>query len=679
MKQLDLVIHNEAGLHARPAKTLVNLAKTFDSTIKISHGKKKVNAKSMISVLTLGVKKLGEISIEIAGDDEVAASEAILQAVQTGLGEPISPSGEQAVATNGAHSTPEKVSEVSKPETEAKLAGIGASPGIVSGPIVQYQEIDLTIPDTHLGLGAEEAALISACKKAEDELHALVKKVSAELSPEEAEIFEAHLEILSDPELVNAVQARIADGENAAASWQAVSESQATALSQLNDENLAARAADIRDVGRRVLSHLLNQADKRLELNRPVILIARDLSPSDTAELDKRYVLGFMTAEGGPNAHSAIIARALGIPAIVGMGAAVQQIADGTTVIMDGQTGSIVVDPSPQELAKAIADQVAAEEQKQLALASSAEPAITVDGHQIEVMANAGSVDETATGREKGAEGVGLLRTEFLFLGRESAPDEETQINIYRPIIEAMGDYPVVFRTLDIGGDKPVPYIDVPNEENPFLGERGLRLMITHPDLLRTQLRALLRAYSAAGASKMCIMFPMVGQVFEWQHAQKIYQEVAADLKISTEGIQLGIMIEVPSAALNAAAFIANGVDFFSIGTNDLTQYTMAIDRQHPTLAGQADGLDPAVLRLIKMTVEAAHQGGKWVGVCGELAADPLATSILLGLGVDELSVNVNALPALKARIRKINMPDAKAVAEKALMAHSAAAVRALS
>ncbi|MFT5194908.1 MAG: phosphoenolpyruvate-protein phosphotransferase [Cellvibrionaceae bacterium] len=683
MKQLDLVIQNETGLHARPAKTLVNLAKTFQSTIKISHGAKKVNAKSMISVLTLGVKRLGHISIEISGDDEAEASDAILHAVQTGLGEPLPAHDALGINPNNNHPEPVKHSEPAPPTfaediTNEGFSGVGASPGIVSGPIVQYQQIDLTIPDINLGVGAEEAALMSACKKAEDELHALVKKVSIELSAEEAEIFEAHLEILSDPDLINAVQGRIADGDNAAASWQSITESQASALAQLNDKNLAARAADIRDVARRVLSHLLNQADKRLKLNRPVILIARDLSPSDTAELDKRYVLGFMTAEGGPNAHSAIIARALGIPAIVGVGSAIQQIKNDTVVIMNGQSGTIDVDPSPEQLASAVASQAAQDELNRSALESANEQAVTLDGHLIEVMANAGSVDETIQGRENGAEGIGLLRTEFLFLGREQAPDEENQVNIYRPIIEAMGDYPIVFRTLDIGGDKPVPYINVPHEENPFLGERGLRLMLTHPELLRTQLRALLRAYQASGANKMCIMFPMVGQLFEWQRAKAIYNEVRDELKVSTDNIQLGIMIEVPSAALNAAAFVAHGADFFSIGTNDLTQYTLAIDRQHPTLSGKADGLDPAVLHLINLTVKAAHQAGKWVGVCGELAADPAATAILVGLGVDELSVNVNALPGLKARIRTLNKSEAEVIAQKALLVHSAADVRAL-
>ena len=608
MKQLDLVIHNEAGLHARPAKTLVNLAKTFNSDIKIKHGQKKVNAKSMISVLTLGVKQSGQILIEIDGADEAEASEAIFEAVKSGLGETLP-------TTNGAQAEEPAEAEVVEPaaveDANDENRGIGASAGIVSGPVLHWLDEEFELPTTHLGGQAEWSLVEESVQGARSELEALVEKVTADLSAEEAEIFNAHLEILGDPELLSTVKDKIDAGSNGANAWHAACNEQADVMSQLDDELLAARAADVRDVSRRVLSHLLKQPLNSKIISEPSILIARDLSPSDTAKLDKKMVLGFITSEGGPNAHSAIIARALGIPAVVSSGAFVHDIKEGATVILNGGTGEIEVDPSEQRLTEAKEARALQIEAAAKALAAAGERAITTDGHRIEVVGNGGSVADCLSCKENGAEGIGLLRTEFLFLGKESAPSEAAQIEVYRQILETMQERPVIFRTLDIGGDKPVPYISVPNEENPFLGERGVRLMLNHyPELLKTQLTALLKAYKASGVKKMAIMFPMVGQIAEWRKARKMFHAVAKELNISTAGIELGIMVEVPSAALNAHAF-AKEADFFSIGTNDLTQYTMAIDRQHPTLAGQADGLDPAVLRLIYLTVQAAHAAKK--------------------------------------------------------------------
>ena len=674
MQQLDLVIHNETGLHARPAKTLVNLAKSFESDIKIQHGKKKVNAKSMISVLTLGVKKAGRIYVEIDGEDEVAASEAIEQAVESGLGETIS-------GSNNHHQQSQQSTIADQPEPslpENQVQGIAASPGLAIGPIFKWEEAEFELPTNYLGEGQELDKFADAVLKTRTELNALIIKVTNDLSAEEAEIFAAHLEILADPEFQDAVKSRIKAGENSAQSWQAACEAQAQALIQTENEILMGRAADVRDISRRLMGHLLNQPQSSRTLHRPSILMARDLSPSDTASLNTNMVLAFVTTEGGPNAHSAIIARAMGIPAVVGLGAGLDDIVEDATLVVNGSTGRLEINPSTERIAEVGAEKAKQAKKAAEMLAVAHDHAITQDGARIEVFGNGGSAADSDSCKQNGAEGIGLLRTEFLFLGKNEAPSETEQYNTYSDILKVMDGRTVIFRTLDIGGDKPVPYITVPNEENPFLGERGVRLMVNHyPDMLRTQLKALLRAFKDSDAEKMGIMFPMVGQLSEWRQARKHTEEVSKELGISLDGIELGIMIEVPSAALLAQAF-AKEVDFFSIGTNDLTQYTLAIDRQHPTLAGQADGLDPAVLRLIEMTAKAAHDHGKWVGVCGELAADPAATKILIGLGIDELSVNNNAIPALKDRIRNSNKKDCETIAQKALGLSSAAEVRAL-
>jgi phosphocarrier protein FPr len=437
---------------------------------------------------------------------------------------------------------------------------------------------------------------------------------------------------------------------------------------------LAARAADIRDVGNRILKLLAGDgaANDMQWPSHPVVLIAHDLTPSDTATLDPQKVLGFATVAGGPTAHSAIIARALGLPAVVSVGADLLEIEDGTAVILNGSNGIIQVNPDETAQKEARSRQAAAKQKQQDARAQAAESAITLDNHQIEIAANIGGLADAQKANQSGAEGVGLLRTEFLFLDRATPPSEEEQFNVYRQIAEAMEGKPVIIRTLDIGGDKPLPYVKVPPEDNPFLGERGLRLCLARPELLREQLRAILRA---AQYGSLRIMFPMVADMSEWYQAKAMVDEIRAEL--SAPVVPVGIMIEIPAAALLADLF-AREVDFFSIGTNDLTQYTLAMDRMHPTLASKSDGLHPAVLRLIDATVRGAHAAGKWVGVCGELGADPQAAPILLGLGVDELSVSVPSIALVKAQIRTLTLKNAKQLAAKALACATAGEVRAL-
>jgi phosphocarrier protein FPr len=382
--------------------------------------------------------------------------------------------------------------------------------------------------------------------------------------------------------------------------------------------------------------------------------------------------LGFCTAGGGPTSHSAIIARALGLPAVVSAGDQVLGLKDGTPLIMNGQTGALLIDPDEKTLEEAREALARERARRAAAVEAAGEPAVTQDGHRVEVAANIGGPSDARDAFAAGAEGVGLLRTEFLFLERQSAPTEEEQYQVYSEILGALEDQPVILRTLDIGGDKPLPYIDVPPEENPFLGERGLRLCLNRPELLRQQVRAALRA---TDSGVLRIMFPMVADVSEWRQARAIVEEIRAEL--GAPEVELGIMIEIPSAAMMADAF-APEVDFFSVGTNDLTQYALAVDRLHPKLTYLSDGLHPAVLRLIRTTVKAAHKAGKWVGICGALGADPQAIPILVGLGVDELSVAVPTVATTKAQIRELTLAEAEALAKKALRCSTAAEVRAL-
>ncbi|MEM7344939.1 MAG: phosphoenolpyruvate--protein phosphotransferase, partial [Chloroflexota bacterium] len=568
--------------------------------------------------------------------------------------------------------------EISKdtPTSDFFIRGIAAASGIAIGPICQFEKAEITIRDETLTPDQEKQQLELALNKAKEELEALQTQTKQRIGAEEAAIFEAHLEILEDADLLEATYNQIDAGHNAGRAWQGSIDTTATQLASLSNELLAARATDIRDVGQRVLRLLQEETDSPSSqtFTGPVILIAEDLTPSDTVTLDPAYVLGFCTAIGGVNAHTAILARALGIPALVGAGMDILQLKNDTPAILDGTAGTLHLNPDQQTLDQAKRQFQSQKAAKAADLKNAHEPAITQDQHQVEVVANIGSVAEASQAVDSGAEGVGLLRTEFLFLDRAEAPTEAEQYEIYRDILLGLQGNPAIMRTLDIGGDKPLPYLDVPAEENPFLGERGIRLTLSRSNLLRVQIRAILQA---AKVGPCRIMFPMVTNLGEWHAAKKVVEEELAAFEGAPPKVELGIMIEVPAAALLADKFAAE-VDFFSIGTNDLTQYTLAIDRTHPTLSAQADGLHPSVLRLIDRTVQAAHAAGKWVGVCGELGGDPLAVPILVGLGVDELSANIPAIPAVKAQIRGLTLSKLKQTAAQALDSSTAEEVRSL-
>ena len=667
MKQIDVTIQNPTGLHARPARVFVDTAKQFRSTVRVRHKEKQVNAKSLISLLTLGVESGQSISIEVDGEDEAQALAALSDLVAGGLGESLTDGSPSNGHTPPAAAAPADAS----PVLANTIRGIAGAPGIALGPVFQFRRATIAVQEQAGTPIEERVRLITALTEARTQLGWLYEQTKDRAGVEEAAIFEVHRDLLDDPDLLANVHALIDGGQSAAQAWQRATEDQATELSQLADPLLAERTTDVRDVGERVLRVLTHAASTAPTLPaEPFILIANDLTPSETAALDPARVLGFCTAIGGPNAHTAILARALGLPAVVSAGSAVLDLADHTFAILDGGAGTLTMQPDESTLAQAKAAQAELQSRRSAEAAAAAEAAVTSDGHRVEVVANIGGVEDARKAAALGAEGVGLLRTEFLFLQRDQPPSEDEQYAVYRDIVTAMQGQPVIVRTLDIGGDKPLPYLNLPAEENPFLGQRGIRLCLAHPNILREQLRAIFRA---AAHGPLRIMFPMIADLQELRAARKLIDEIRATT--DAPPVEIGIMIEVPAAALMADLF-APEIDFFSIGTNDLTQYTLAMDRTNPLVAAHADGLHPAVLRLIERTVQGAHAAGKWVGVCGELGSDPLAVPILIGLGVDELSVSAPAVPTVKAQIRGLTLADCRDQAQRALGCATAADVR---
>jgi phosphocarrier protein FPr len=661
---IDLTIQNPTGLHARPATVFASLAKEYTSEVRVRFGDKVSNGKSLASLLKLGIESGGVIRVMAQGPDRVAALAALQEAVESGLGEE-----EEAPAV--AETIP--VYEWEAEPGQAVVPGVPASPGLAIGPLRFFKRSKYVVEATAKDLEAEKMHLKEAVAAARVQLNDLYLEVKARSGSGQASIFLAHAEFLEDPELIQAVEAQIATGTSAGWAWQHTIEERVNELKQVDDPLIAARAVDLGDVGSRVLNFLAHRIEEGpLMPAGPVILLAEDLTPSDTAGLDPAFVLGFCTASGGPTSHSAIIARALGIPAVVGAGPALLNQPEGGEAILDGNRGNLYVAPSPTTLAAAREAQKTIKGLREAEKLRCYEPALTTDGHRVEVVANIGHAEEAAQAVNAGGEGVGLLRTEFLFLNRTSPPTEEEQFAAYREMVQALNGLPLIIRTLDIGGDKAAPYLDMPAEENPFLGVRGIRLCLARPELFRTQLRAI---YRAAEYGLVRIMFPMVSMLEELEAAKTMAAEVRWEL--GAKAVEIGIMVEVPSAVVMANEF-AQEVDFFSIGTNDLTQYALAMDRGHPILAKQADGLHPAVLRMVDLTVKAAIAAGKWVGVCGGIAGDPRGAVILTGLGVTELSVSIPSIAAIKAQVRRLSLAKAQALARQAVACRTAAEVRSL-
>jgi len=561
------------------------------------------------------------------------------------------------------------------------LRGISASRGIAVGPALQFHKTDLSFERRSIvDPAAEIERFQRAVQKAQAELGDIRDRAARDTGRDEAAVFEAHAMMLEDPELLDTIRAAIEnEHQNAESALTDASEKYAQALEALDDEYLRARAADIRDVGHRVLRILLGVEDSPTAgLSTPSVILAHDLAPSDTIMLDKALVLGFCTAEGGATSHTAILARSLALPAVVGAGPKVLEIQNGTPLIIDGSEGILLLDPDEDTIAAYKIEQDQNRAVLSRARKFAQEAAVTKDGHRIEVVANIGNIELAHTALENGAEGVGLLRTEFVYLERKHLPDEDEQFAAYSAILEVFGERPVILRTLDIGGDKKCPYLPLADETNPFLGLRAIRLCLVRPGLFRPQLRAALRA---SYGHNLKLMFPMIATVDEIRAARAVLEDCRAELEAEkvpiADHIEVGIMVEIPAAAITAD-LLAREVDFFSIGTNDLSQYTMAADRTNADVAKIANAFHPAVLRLVQMVVNAAHAQGKWVGMCGELAGEPLAVPLLVGLGLDELSMNPPAIPMAKQIIRSLSTGEAEELALAALDTSSPEEVTAL-
>lgn len=541
------------------------------------------------------------------------------------------------------------------------LSGIAASTGIAIAKAFRLENPELTVEQQKVGNPAEEIARFDAAViQAAAELEVIQEKTAQQISDKEAAIFGAHLLVLSDPELIGPIKERIsADSVNAEFALQETSDMFITMFEAMDNEYMKERAADIRDVRKRLLSHLLGvKIQDPSMIDEEVIVIAEDLTPSDTVQLNAQFVKGFITDIGGRTSHSAILARTLEIPAVVGAQNAMATIRNGQTVIIDGLEGKIIVDPDAATIQQFEQEKSAYDAQKAEWAKLKDEPTISADGQHVELAANIGTPKDLAGVLEHGAEGIGLYRTEFLYMGRDTFPTEDEQFDAYSKVLKGMNGKPTVVRTLDIGGDKELTYLDLPKELNPFLGLRAIRLCLEMPDLFRTQLRALLRA-SVHGNLK--IMFPMIATVEEFRQGKAMLAEEKAKLLevgiAVSDSIEVGIMVEIPSTAVMADVF-AKEVDFFSIGTNDLIQYTMAADRMNERVSYLYQPFNPAILRLVKMVIDAAHKEGKWAGMCGEMAGDDIAIPILLGLGLDEFSMSASSVLKARAQISRLSKQE---------------------
>ncbi len=671
--QIKLTLKNFHGLHARPAARFVQTAASFDARIQVrdeTSGKGPVFANSLNGLATLGAVKGDIINILANGKDAQKALDALSKLVDDNFGEPleevVQPSAVLQITTEGKNE-------------EGTLQAVPVSEGIAIGPLVYLKPPKPVVPQGVTN-NPEKAwdHLQQAIIKVQQSVREQRNRIAKSLGETQAAIFDAHLLILQDPELIDKAHEIIVQQKlNEAAAWdEAIGEIEKS-YRDLDDPYLRQRAADITDLGDQVLNALAGKSgDEKVIFNKPSILFSSDLTPSQTAQLDMSNILGLITIAGGPTSHSAILARAMGIPAVAGASPSLETLPSDTTIALDGFNGKVWLAPKTDQLADL-------ESQRQVWLATRAEllksghqKAVTLDGHKVEVAANVGNSTDAEVAVKNGAEGVGLLRTEFLFLTRQTPPDENEQFETLAPIARRMGSLPVVVRTLDVGGDKELPYIHRAPEANPFLGVRAIRLSFLEPDLFKSQLKAILRA-GAQGNFR--IMFPMIASIEEISLAKQFVEEAHQDLQkqdIKHQWpIQTGIMVEIPSAAV-LSEILAPHVDFFSIGTNDLTQYTLAAERGNPALSNLSDALHPAVLTLIKKVVDAAHKYGKWVGVCGELAGDPVAAPVLVGLGVDELSLNPAGIPRIKAIVRELNFSETQVFALKILSTSNAIEAR---
>ena len=666
-----LEVRNAIGLHARPAALFVGAVRDYDAEVRVAKegGGPPVRATSLTNVVALGARFGDTLVVTASGPQAADALKALRALADQGFGD--------GIASGGAPPTPAPVAQapaaaVRAPSADEVLSGVPASAGVAIGPARHLGRPPGPPPERAADNPERELErLDEALAAAREAIGRDREAVAGRAGDAEAAIFDAHVALLDDEALLEPAREAIAGGATAERGWHDAAEQVAALYRALDEPLLRERATDVLDVGRRVVAAITGE--EAAGPTEPGIVLARELTPAEAAGLDPGLVRGIATAHGSATAHAAILARALGLPAAVGLGDALLAIAEGTALLLDGEAGTLQVDPDEDLLrdAKERGERLAA--RRAAARERAHEPGATRDGTRVEVFANLGSAAEAATAVEMGAEGVGLLRTEFLFLDRPQLPDEDEQVETLRQIAVALDGRPLVVRTLDAGADKPLPALPMPPEANPFLGVRGIRLTLERPEILATQLRAILRV---AAEHPVKVMLPMVATLGEVRAARALLEQARTATGINTP-LELGIMVEIPAAALTAER-LAEHVDFFSVGTNDLTQYTMAAERGDERLAGLLAGPQPAVLRLVKATVEAAAARGRWVGVCGELAGDPAAAVLLAGLGVTELSMAPALVAEAKAALRAVDLADARAAADAALDAEDADEARRL-
>jgi phosphoenolpyruvate-protein phosphotransferase/dihydroxyacetone kinase phosphotransfer subunit len=664
-ESLRLEVGNRLGLHARPAARFVEAASRYDARVTVhdeTTDRGPADARSLSALVTLSVRQGHTIRVDAAGPQAAEALSALRELADANFGDA---DGAPAPVETPAPQRP----SAAPPVAGARLEGVPAASGIVIAPARLPGEADMEVDEAPLGdPAAERTRLEQAIAAARRDVEAARDAIAARAGADEASIFDAHLLLLRDAALVDPARAAIDAGRGAAVAWRDAAAGAAESYRSLDDPYLRERAADVEDVGGRVLRHLTG-APAAAGIQARGILVVRDLLPGDAAGLDRDLVEGLAVARGGATSHAAILARALGIPSVVGLGDRILALPEGTALVLDGDAGTIEVDPPPDTVAERERAREAAEARRARARRRAAEPATTQDGETIEVAANAGSVEDARGAVELGADGIGLLRTEFLFLGRDSAPTEDEQREIYGAIAAALGGRTLIVRTLDAGADKPLRFLPQTDEDNPFLGVRGIRLGLANPDLLREQLRAIL---AVAADHPVRVMFPMVATLAEYRAARGLLEGERE--RLGAPPVEVGVMVEVPSVAIAAERF-AREVDFFSIGSNDLTQYTMAAERGNEQLAALLAGPLPPVLRLVAAVTAGAAVQGRWTGVCGELAGDPAASILLAGLGVRELSMAASRIPEVKETLRAVTLEQARAVAEQALQLEDAAAV----
>ena len=664
--RMETIVPLSHGIHARPAARLADVAKKFNCRLLVSKGGKSASARSPVALMTLGVKHGDRVEVSGEGADAEEAVKAAVAAIASGLGE------ETAAATPPA--VPAKSPAVAIPvkpvalDGTAALKGVTAAPGAVSGRVLRIESSARDIQEKGAGSAAERRALDAAMRKLRVHLDANAQSKSGQ----QKEVLTAHLALLDDECLREEALALIDRDKSAAFAWRAATRSQIAALESLDDPLLAERADDLADIERQIVAFLSGDAAGGGEENAAgAVIVASELYPSQFIRLAEAGAAGICLTGGGPTSHVSILAGEKGVPALVAVEAGALTIPDGVEIILDADRSRVHVAPDAAAVA---AFQNRLKKKKATmadALSRAGDIAITRDGVRIDVFANLGGEKGAAEAVALGAEGCGLLRTEFLYLGRASAPSEDEQHAAYQAVADGLDGRPLVIRALDIGGDKPAPFVDIDAEENPALGLRGVRLLLARRDLLEDQLRAILRVKTKGDIH---IMLPMVVSLGEISAVREILDAAARDLGVEKRP-SLGVMIETPASAI-AADTLARGADFFSIGTNDLAQYVLAMDRGNPALAANVDSLHPAVLRMVKAAAEAGARRGKWVGVCGSLASDPVAAPLLVGLGVTELSAAPRRTPAIKAVVRTLTLGECRSVAGETLDLASADEVR---